>query len=76
MFSLVASRLNAFLSATPTPMALSDVVSEVGSIINGVISWMTSFLSAITTTNGIIFLTFALSFCLFGIHVMKSLMGR
>lgn len=68
--------LLSFLSASPTPMALSDILTQVGSAITSVISWMGSFLSAITTTNGLLLISFILSFTLFGIHVMKSLMGR
>lgn len=65
-----------FLSATPSPMSLSEVVEAVGSVVSNVVSWMGSFLAQITTTNGLLLISFVLSFTLFGIHIMKSLMGR
>lgn len=66
-----------FLEAvTPTPMTLQQVVEAVTSVISGVVSWMGSFLSAITATNGLLLISFVLSLSLFGIHIMKSLMGR
>lgn len=64
-----------FLEAA-APMTLSEVASQVTTIIQSVVSWMTSFLSAITTSNGLLLISFVLSFSLFGIHIMKSLMGR
>lgn len=64
-----------FLEAA-APMSLTEVVTAVGSVITSVVSWMGSFLSAITTTNGLLLISFILSFTLFGIHIMKSLMGR
>ena len=39
-------------------------------------SWVGSFLGTITSSNGLFFLGVVLSFCLFGIHVLRSLMGR
>ena len=45
--------LLSFLSATPTPMSLSDILGEVTTAIGSIVSWMGSFLSAITTTNGL-----------------------
>lgn len=65
-----------FLSATPTPLSLSDVLDAIGTVITSVVSWMTSFLSVFTTGNGLLLLAMILSFTLFGIHVLKSLMGR
>lgn len=64
-----------FLSAA-VPMTLSQVVEAVGDVITDVVGWMTSFLTQITTANGLLLISFVLSFVLFGIHVMKSLMGR
>lgn len=64
-----------FLSAA-APMTLSEVVEAVTSVISSVVGWMTSFLTQITTANGLLLISFVLSFVLFGIHVMKSLMGR
>lgn len=64
-----------FLEAA-APMSLQEVVTAVGTVITSVVSWMGSFLSAITTTNGLLLISFILSFSLFGIHIMKSLMGR
>lgn len=61
---------------TPVPMTLSEVVEAVTSVISSVVGWMTSFLTQITTANGLLLISFVLSFVLFGIHVMKSLMGR
>lgn len=39
-------------------------------------SWVGSFLGTITSSNGLFFLGIVLSFTLFGIHVLRSLMGR
>lgn len=64
-----------FLSAA-APMTLTEVVEAVTSVISSVVGWMTSFLTQITTANGLLLISFVLSFVLFGIHVMKSLMGR
>ena len=42
-----------FLEAA-APMSLQEVVTAVGTVITSVVSWMGSFLSAITTTNGLL----------------------
>lgn len=39
-------------------------------------SWVGSFLSVITPENGLFFIPFVLGLCLFGIHVLLSLMRR
>lgn len=39
-------------------------------------SWVGSFLSTLTTANGLLLISFILSICLFGLHVLKSLMNR
>lgn len=39
-------------------------------------SWVGSFLSTIVPDNGLIFIPFVLGLCLFGIHVLLSLMRR
>lgn len=39
-------------------------------------SWVGSFLSTLTTANGLLLISFILSIALFGIHVLKSLMNR
>lgn len=39
-------------------------------------SWVGSFLATITPENGLFFIGAILAFTLFGIHVLKSLMGR
>lgn len=39
-------------------------------------SWVGSFLSVFTTEHGLLIISLILSFCLFGIHVLKSLMNR
>lgn len=64
------------LESGATPMSLQEVVTAVGSVVSSVVSWMGSFLAQITTTNGLLLISFVLSFTLFGIHIMKSLMGR
>lgn len=66
----------AYLTSTPTPINLTDLLDAIGSVITSCIGWMTSFLSVFTTGNGLILLAAILSFTLFGIHVLKSLMGR
>lgn len=65
-----------FLTSGPSPMTLTEVITAVTDSISGVVGWMTSFLSQITTANGLILISFILGFVLFGIHIMKSLMGR
>ena len=39
-------------------------------------SWVGSFLSVFTENNGLLLIGLILSFTLFGIHVLKSLMNR
>lgn len=39
-------------------------------------SWVGMFLDTITSTNGLLLISFILSICLFGLHVLKSLMNR
>lgn len=39
-------------------------------------SWVGSFLATLTTANGLLLISFILSICLFGLHVLKSLMNR
>ena len=39
-------------------------------------SWVGSFLSTLTTANGLLLISFILSITLFGLHVLKSLMNR
>lgn len=39
-------------------------------------SWVGSFLNTLTTANGLLLISFILSICLFGLHVLKSLMNR
>lgn len=39
-------------------------------------SWVGSFLSTLTSSNGLLFIAFILSISLFGLHVLKSLMNR
>ena len=72
-------------------MSLSDILTAIGDIIAHLVggtpsgsstaitfanSWVGSFLSTITTSNGWFFIAFGLSICLFGLHVLKSLMNR
>lgn len=39
-------------------------------------SWVGSFLGVFTTENGLFLIAILLGFCLFGIHLVKSLMNR
>lgn len=39
-------------------------------------SWVGSFLETLTSSNGLLLISFILSICLFGLHVLKSLMNR
>ena len=72
-------------------MSLSDILTAIGDIIAHLVggtpsgatsaisfsnSWVGSFLATITTSNGWFFIAFGLSICLFGLHVLKSLMNR
>lgn len=57
-------------------MSLSEVLSAVSTTIGSVIDWAESFLGTITTSNGLILVPVILSFTLFGVHVLKSLMNR
>lgn len=65
-----------FLTTTATPMSLAELLTAIGTVITSVVGWMGDFLAVFTTTNGLLLLTMILSFTLFGIHVLKSLMGR
>ena len=69
--------------------SMSDVLDAVGDIIKHLVgggsgegaiafadSWVGQFLSVITSSNGLFFIAFILSLCLFGLHVLKSLMNR
>ena len=58
------------------PLNLADLLTAIGSVVTSSVGWISSFLGEITTTNGLLILPFALGFSLFGIHIMKSLMGR
>lgn len=70
-------------------MSLADILTAIGTIIAHLVggtvgettisfsqSWVGSFLATITTANGWFFIAFGLSICLFGLHVLKSLMNR
>ena len=57
-------------------MDLSAVLSAISTTVGSVIDWAESFLGVITSSNGLILVPVILSFTLFGIHVLKSLMGR
>lgn len=61
-----------FLSATPD---LSSLLSDVSSIVTSAISWCTSFIGEITSQPLLLLVTL-MSLSLFGIHILKSLMGR
>lgn len=70
-------------------MSLSDILTAIGEIIKHLVgggtgegaitfanSWVGSFLATLTTSNGLLLISFILSICLFGLHVLKSLMNR
>lgn len=58
-----------------TAFAMSDVITAIGSIVTGAVSWCTSFIGEITSQPLLLFFCL-LSCSLFGIHILKSLMGR
>lgn len=61
-----------FLTSTGT---FTNIISGITEIVTGAISWMSSFVTAITDNPLILF--FVLMSCsLFGIHILKSLMNR
>lgn len=63
-----------FLSAS-TVGNVSDILTQVTSVVTQAISWCTSFVTEITT-QPLLLLCVIMSMSLFGIHILKSLMGR
>lgn len=61
----------AFLEA----VTMSSILTDIGSIVTSAITWCTSFVGEITSQPLLLFFTL-LSCSLFGIHILKSLMGR
>lgn len=70
-------------------MSMADILTAIHTIIVHLVggtagtetitfanSWVGSFLSVITPENGLFFIPFVLGLCLFGIHVLLSLMRR
>ena len=55
-----------FLTSTPTPLNLGDLLDQIGNVVTESVEWITSFLSQITTANGLLLLPFAMGFALFG----------
>lgn len=54
---------------------LSDLLTDIGTIVTQAISWCTSFITEITSQPLLLLVTL-MSLSLFGIHILKSLMGR
>lgn len=65
-----------FLTTTTGALSLGDLMTAIGTVVTGAVGWVGDFLAEINTTNGLLILPFALGFSLFGLHIMKSLMGR
>ena len=82
--------MGVFLTSTPVGATMSDVLTAIhdiiahlvggtpsgGSAITFANSWVGQFLSTIVSDNGLFFIPFVLGLCLFGIHVLLSLMRR
>lgn len=54
---------------------LSSILTDIGSVVNQAITWCTSFVTEITS-QPLLLLCAIMSMSLFGIHILKSLMGR
>lgn len=56
---------------------MSTVLTAVGTVITSAVGWVGSYATAISSdTTGILIIPFVMGLSLFGIHIMKSLMGR
>lgn len=64
---IIAHLVGGTFTATGASAATTITFSE---------SWVGSFLSVFTTSNGLLLIPVILAFTLFGIHVLKSLMNR
>lgn len=54
---------------------LSSILTDIGSIVTAAITWCGQFITEITG-QPLLLLFVLMSSALFGIHIMKSLMGR
>lgn len=81
--------MNVFLTASAVGATMADVLEAIHTIIVHLVggtagtttiefrnSWVGTFLSTIVSDNGLFFIPFVLSLCLFGIHVLLSLMRK
>lgn len=63
-----------FLTAS-TVGDVSDILTQIGDVVSEAISWCGSFVTKITS-EPLLLLCTIMSMSLFGIHILKSLMGR
>lgn len=81
--------MGVFLTSTAVGATMADVLEAIHLIIVHLVggtagsttisfanSWVGTFLSTIVSDNGLFFIPFVLGLCLFGIHVLLSLMRR
>lgn len=61
-----------FLAATPAPADVSTIVGDVGSLVNGSVTWLTSFVGAITS-NPLILMFVIVSFVGLGVGLIRRL---
>ena len=54
---------------------MSSILTDIGTIVTQAITWCSSFIGEITSQPLLLLFTL-LSCSLFGIHILKSLMGR
>lgn len=54
---------------------LSSILTDIGSVVTQAITWCSSFVTEITS-QPLLLLCVIMSMSLFGIHILKSLMGR
>lgn len=56
---------------------MGTLLSNVGTVITSVVGWAGDFATAITgDTTGLLIVPVCLGLSLFGIHILRSLMGR
>lgn len=54
---------------------MSSILTDIGTVVTQAITWCTSFVTEITS-QPLLLLCVIMSMSLFGIHILKSLMGR
>ena len=62
-----------FLTPTPTAGSIASIVGDIGSIVTGAVSWVGSFVGAITS-NPLILMFVIIGFVGLGVGLVKRLM--